>query len=58
MGIVLTADGVAEASCRWRWRRCATARGSYASGFVLLVGLAVLGAVAVSFLPRPEPAAA
>ena len=32
--------------------------GSYGSGFVLLVGLAVLGAVAVSFLPRPKPAAA
>jgi hypothetical protein len=32
--------------------------GSYGAGFVLLVGLAALGALAVSFLPRAKPAAA
>ena len=32
--------------------------GNYAAGFGLLVGLAVLGALAVSFLPRPKPASA
>ena len=58
MGIVLTADGVAEAIVPMAVAALRDRSGSYGSGFVLLVGLAVLGAVAVSFLPRPKPAAA
>ena len=58
MGIVLTADGVAEAIVPMAVAALRDRSGSYGSGFVLLVGLALLGAVAVSFLPRPKPAAA
>ena len=58
MGVVLTADGVAEAVVPMAVAALRDQLGSYGSGFGLLVGLAALGAVAVSFLPRPKPAAA
>jgi MFS family permease len=51
MGIVLTADGVAEALAPMAVAALREATRSYAAGFGLLVGLAVLGAVAVSLLP-------
>ena len=57
MGIVLTADGVAEAVVPMAVATLRDRTGSYAPGFALLVALAVLGALAVSFLPRPQPAA-
>ena len=56
MGIVLTADGVAEAVVPMAVATLRDRSGSYGPGFALLVALAVLGAVAVSFLPRPRPA--
>ena len=56
MGVILTADGVAEAVVPMRVAALRDATGSYRMGFLLLAGLAVLGAVAVSFLP-PRPAA-
>jgi sugar phosphate permease len=52
MGIVLTADGVAEAVVPMAVAALRDRAGSYGPGFVLLVALAVLGAAAVSFLPR------
>jgi sugar phosphate permease len=52
MGIVLTADGVAEAVVPMAVAALRDRSGSYGPGFALLVGLAVLGAVAVSLLPR------
>ena len=58
MGIVLTADGVAEAVVPMAVAALRDRSGSYGAGFVLLVGLAVVGALAVSFLPRPKPAGA
>jgi hypothetical protein len=58
MGIVLTADGVAEAVVPMAVAALRDRNGNYGAGFALLVGLAVLGALAVSFLPRPKPAAA
>jgi MFS family permease len=58
MGIVLTADGVAEAVVPMAVATLRDRSGSYGAGFVLLVSLAVLGALAVSFLPRPKAAAA
>jgi MFS family permease len=55
MGIVLTADGVAEAVMPMGAAALRDRYGSYGPGFAVLVGLAVLGAVAVSMLPRGRP---
>jgi sugar phosphate permease len=57
MGVVLTADGVAEAVIPLTVAAMRDRTASYSGGFSLLVALAVLGAVAVSFLPhkaRPQ----
>jgi sugar phosphate permease len=56
MGIVLTADGVAEALAPMAVATIRDTTGSYAWGFGLLLGLAMLGWIAVAFLPaRPQP---
>jgi MFS family permease len=56
MGIVLTADGVAEALAPMAVATIRDNTGSYAWGFGLLLGLAMLGWIAVAFLPaRPQP---
>jgi sugar phosphate permease len=58
MGVVLTADSVAEATVPMAVAALRDNAGTYAPGFALLVVLAALGAVAVSFLPRaqePQP---
>jgi len=52
MGIVLTADGIAEATAPMLVAGIRDASGSYASGFAVLIGLAALGAVAVALLPK------
>ena len=52
MGIVLTADGIAEAAAPMAVATIRDRAGSYGPGFLLLVALAVAGAVAVGFLPR------
>jgi sugar phosphate permease len=52
MGIVLTADGVAEAVVPMGVAGIRDAAGSYGPGFALLAALALVGAVAVAFLPR------
>jgi sugar phosphate permease len=52
MGIVLTADGVAEAVVPWTVAAVRESTGSYSNGFALLAGLAAVGAVAVGLLPR------
>jgi MFS family permease len=52
MGVVLTADGVAEAVTPMLVATIRDRTGSYGGGFMLLVTLAVVGAVAVSLLPR------
>ena len=49
---MLTADGVAEAVVPMAVAALRDRTGSYSAGFLLLVGLAALGAVAVAFLPR------
>jgi nitrate/nitrite transporter NarK len=51
MGIVLTADGVAEALVPMAVATIRDQTGSYTMGFALLVTLAALGAVAVALLP-------
>jgi sugar phosphate permease len=51
MGIVLTADGVAEAIVPMAVAAIRDHTGSYGPGFLLLVALAVVGAVAIALLP-------
>jgi sugar phosphate permease len=58
MGIVLTADGVAEAVVPMAVATIRDRTGSYAGGFLLLVALAAAGAAAVALLPRRGEAAA
>jgi cyanate permease len=52
MGVVLTADGVAEAVAPMVVGRLRDASGSYATGFTSLIGFALVGAIAVALLPR------
>ena len=54
MGIILTADGVAEATSPMLIGYLRDRTGSYDTGFLLLVGIALAGAVAIALLPRPE----
>jgi MFS family permease len=51
LGIVLTADGVAEATAPMLVAAIRDASGTYAPGFLVLVGLAAVGAIAVAMLP-------
>lgn len=52
MGIVLTADGVAEATVPMLVGYLRDTSGDYVSGFSTLIALAVVGAIAVMMLPR------
>jgi MFS family permease len=52
MGIVLTADGLSEAVSPMMVAGLRDTTGSYRVGFALLIGLAAVGALAVSALPR------
>lgn len=53
MGIVLTADGIAEAVMPMAVATLRDTAGSYRPGFLLLIVLAGVGAAAVTALPRP-----
>jgi MFS family permease len=52
MGVVLTADGVAEALAPVIVAKTRDSTGSYAIGFAILIVLALLGAIAVALLPK------
>jgi sugar phosphate permease len=52
LGIVLTADSVAESLAPMLVAGLRDSTGSYGPGFLVLVGLAAIGAAAVSLLPR------
>jgi MFS-type transporter involved in bile tolerance (Atg22 family) len=52
MGIILTADGVAEAVTPMVVAAIRDATGSYHAGFALLTGLAFCGLLVISFLPN------
>jgi sugar phosphate permease len=56
MGIVLTADGVAEATAPMLVGYLRDVRGSYDVGLFALIAAALAGAAAVAVLPRPRPA--
>jgi MFS family permease len=55
MGIVLTADGVAEATAPLLVGTLRDATRSYVIGFGILVMLALVGAVAIGLLPKRRP---
>jgi sugar phosphate permease len=52
MGIVLTADGVAEATAPMLVGYLRDTTGSYTTGFITLVATAIAGALAIALLPR------
>ena len=52
MGIIVTADGVAEATAPMLVGYLRDASGSYRAGFTVLVVVALLGAAAIALLPR------
>jgi hypothetical protein len=52
MGIVLTTDGVAEATAPMLVGYLRDRSGSYTTGFITLIGTAVAGALAIALLPR------
>jgi sugar phosphate permease len=52
MGVILTADGVADATAPMLVGLLHDRQGSYVGGFSVLVALALIGAVAIAFLPR------
>jgi MFS family permease len=52
MGVVLTADGVAEAVSPMGIGYLRDVTGSYHTGFVVLIAIALAGALAISALPR------
>jgi sugar phosphate permease len=52
MGVVLTADGVAEAACPMLIGYLRDNSTSYQTGFITLIAIALIGAVAVASLPR------
>lgn len=54
MGIILTADGVAEAVTPMVVAKIRDATGSYDAGFALLIVLSFAGLLAISFLPRKQ----
>ncbi len=58
MGVILTADAMAEALTPMGVAAIRDRTASYATGFLLLIGFAAAGALAVSFLPKKKPAAA
>ena len=51
-GLVITADGVAEALAPMLAASLRDQRGSYADGFAALIILAVVGTIAISLLPK------
>jgi nitrate/nitrite transporter NarK len=52
LGVILTADGVAEAVSPMLLGYLRDSTGSYYMGFMALIVIALLGAVAVALLPR------
>lgn len=52
LGVILTADGVAEAVLPMLVAYLRDKTGSYRLGFMVVIGIALLGALAVALLPR------
>jgi len=56
LGVILTADGVAEAVSPWWVSHLRDTTGAYTTGFLALIGIALLGATAVAALPSRRSA--
>jgi sugar phosphate permease len=56
MGLVITMDGIAEALAPMLAARIRDVTGSYANGFAALIVLAIIGTLAVMFLPAGKVA--
>jgi MFS family permease len=54
MGVILTADGVAEATTPMFVAYLRDVTGSYRMGFLVLIAIAIVGALAIACLPRAE----
>jgi MFS family permease len=54
MGVILTADGVAEATTPMFVAYLRDVSGTYRTGFLVLIAIALAGAAAIAFLPRAE----
>jgi sugar phosphate permease len=52
LGVILTADGIAEAVSPWMVGHLRDVNGNYSYGFAVLIGIALLGAVIAMLLPR------
>ena len=52
LGVILTAGSVAEAVSPWLVGRLRDSTGSYSAGFLVLVGLGLLGAASAAMLPK------
>ena len=52
LGVILTADGVAEATAPMLVGHLRDTSGSYRSGFILLIMIALAGTAAIALLPR------
>ena len=52
MGVILTADGVAEAATPMFIGHVRDVTGSYRPGFLILIGVALAGTMAIALLPR------
>ncbi len=52
LGVILTADGVAEAVSPWIVGRMRDASGTYSRGLLALIAVALLGAAATAALPK------
>jgi MFS family permease len=52
MGVILTASGVAEASSPWMVGHLRDVSGSYSGSFLILIALALVGAIAIAALPK------
>jgi MFS family permease len=57
LGVILTAGGIAEAVSPWLTGRLRDATGNYSESCFVLVGIALLGAMAVLGLPGPRKTA-
>jgi MFS-type transporter involved in bile tolerance (Atg22 family) len=52
LGVILTADGIAEAVAPWIVSHTRDVTGTYSGGFLALIILALVGAAAITALPK------
>jgi len=57
LGVILTAGSVAEAVSPWLVGRLRDTTGSYSTGFLVLIAMALLGAAAAAMLPKGQQSA-